>query len=82
MECSMSRDINRGAMVKGVTVVTHKFIGTESSRISTFDLQQTEIFESSLFSNRQLLYLVKMVGTGNQMLVKLSKEIWQYLSKH
>ena len=53
MGCSMSRDINRGAMVKGVTVVTHKFIGTESSRISTFDLQQTKIFESSLFSNRR-----------------------------
>ena len=33
-------------------------------------------------NNAALLYLVKMVGTGNQMLVKLSKEIWQYLSKH
>ena len=53
MGCSMSRDINRGAIVKGVRVVTDKFIGTESSRISTFDLQQTKIFESSLFSNRQ-----------------------------
>ena len=29
-----------------------------------------------------LLYLVKMGGTGNQMLLKLSKEIWQYLLKH
>ena len=29
-----------------------------------------------------LLYLMKMGGTGNQMLLKLSKEIWQYLLKH
>ena len=43
------------------------------------------MFESSYFqigNNAALLYLVKMVGTGNQMLMKLSKEIWQYLSKH
>ena len=43
MGCKMSRDINRGAMVKGGTAVTH----------STFDLQQTKIFESSSFSNRK-----------------------------
>ena len=53
MGCSMSRDINRGAMVKGGTVVTHKFIRTESSKISTFELQQTKIFESSSYSSRQ-----------------------------
>ena len=53
MGCSMSRDINRGAMVKGGTAVTHKFIRTESSKISTFELQQTKIFESSSYSNRQ-----------------------------
>ena len=29
-----------------------------------------------------LLYVVKMGGTGNQMLLKLSKELWQYLLKH
>ena len=29
-----------------------------------------------------LPYLVKLRGTGNQMLLKLSKEIWQYLLKH
>ena len=40
-------------MVKGGTVVTHKCIRTESSKISIFDLQQTKIFESSSFSNRQ-----------------------------
>ena len=43
----------QGAMVKGGTVATHKCIRTESSKISTFDLQQTKIFESSSFSNRQ-----------------------------
>ena len=53
MGCSMSRNINRGAMVKGGTVVTYKCVRTESSKISTFDLQQTKIFESSSFSNRQ-----------------------------
>ena len=51
MECSMSRDINRGAMVKGGIVLTHKCVRTESSKISTFDLQQAKIFESSSFSN-------------------------------
>ena len=29
-----------------------------------------------------LLYLVKIGGTENQMLFKLSTEIWQYLLKH
>ena len=54
MGCSMSRDVNRGGeTVKGGTVVTHKCVRTESSKISTFDLQQTKIFESSSFSNRQ-----------------------------
>ena len=28
------------------------------------------------------IYLVKIGGTGNQMLLQLNKEIWQYLSKH
>ena len=49
----MSRDINRGAMVKEETVVTHKYIGTESSKSTTFDFRQTKIFDSSSFSNRQ-----------------------------
>ena len=40
-------------MVKGGTVVTHKCVRTESSKVSTFDLQQTKFFESSSFSNRQ-----------------------------
>ena len=53
MGCSMSRDINRRAMVKGGRVVTHKCIRNESSKISTFDLQQTKIFESSSYSSRQ-----------------------------
>ena len=76
-------------MVKGGTVVTHKCVGIESSKISTFDLQQTKIFESSLFSFGQhlddttaLLYIVKKRGTRNQMLLKLRKEISQYLLKH
>ena len=29
-----------------------------------------------------LLYLVKMEGTGNQMLLKISQEIWQHFLKH
>ena len=43
----------QGAIVKGGTVVTHKCIRTESNKISTFDLHQTKIFESSSFSNGQ-----------------------------
>ena len=85
MGCSMSRDINREAMVKGGTVVTHKCIRTESSKISTFDLQQTKIFGSSSFSNGQQHCTAPPCengGVGNQMLPKLSKEIWHYLLKH
>ena len=37
----------QGAITKGGTVVTHKCIRTESSKFSTFDLQETKIFESS-----------------------------------
>ena len=54
------------------------------SNISTFDLQQIKIFESSSFSNRQHHYHVLPCdngATGNQMLLKLIKEIWQYLLK-
>ena len=40
-------------MANGGIVITHKCVRTESSKISTFDLQQTKIFESSSFSNRQ-----------------------------
>ena len=39
---NFSRDINRESVFKGGTVVTHKCVGTESSKISTFDLQQTK----------------------------------------
>ena len=53
IRCSMSRDIKRGPMFKGGTVVTHKCIRTESSKTSTFDLQQTKFLESSSFSNRK-----------------------------
>ena len=70
--------------VKGGTVVTHKCVSM-CSKISMFDLQQTKIFESSLFpinSITALLYIVKTGRTGNQMLMKLSREIWQYLLKH
>ena len=37
----MSKDVNKGVMEKEGTVVTHKCVRTESSKISTFDLQQT-----------------------------------------
>ena len=43
-------------MFKGGTVVTHKCIRTESSKTSTFDLQQTKFLESSSFSNRKHYY--------------------------
>ena len=49
----MSRDVNKRSMTKGETVVTHKCVGTENSKVSTFDIQQTKVFERSSFSNRQ-----------------------------
>ena len=42
MGCSMSANINREPMKKGETVVTHKCIGTQSSKISLFDLEQAK----------------------------------------
>ena len=56
IRCSMSRDIKREPMFKGGTVVTHKCIRTESSKTSTFVLQQTKFLESSSFSNRKHYY--------------------------
>ena len=53
MGCIMSRDIKRGAMVKGEQIVIDKCIRPESSKISTFDLQRTKIFYISSFSNRK-----------------------------
>ena len=40
----MSRDINKGSIFKVGTLVTHKCVGTESSKISTSDLQPTKNF--------------------------------------
>ena len=82
MGCSLSRDINRGPMVKGGTVLTHKCVGTETSKISTFGLQETKIFETSSFSNSQhhcTTLPCENGGTGNQMLLKLSKKNCQHL---
>ena len=47
------KDVNRGSMMKERAVVIHNCIGTESSKIGTFNFQQTNIFESSSFSYRQ-----------------------------
>ena len=75
MGCSMSRYINRVKMVKGGTVVTHKCIRTESSKVSTFDLEQTKYLKVVHFQKddpTELLYLTKIGETENQMLLKLS----------
>ena len=83
--CSKSRDINRGAMVKEGTVVTHRHIRTESSRISTLTFNKQKYlkeFHFQIGNTTALLYLVKMGGTGNQALLKLSKEICQYILKN
>ena len=72
-------------MVKGGIVVTHKCVRIKSSKISTFDLQQTKIFEGSSFLNRKrhcTTLVCENWGTRIQKLLKLSKEIWQYLLKH
>ena len=68
MGWSILRDINRRAMVKRGTVITYKCVGTESSKISTFDLQQIKFLKAIHFqidNTTALLYLVKMGGTGN-----------------
>ena len=43
MECSISRDVSSAGMVKRGIVVTHKCVGTETSKTRTFDLQQTKM---------------------------------------
>ena len=85
MGCCMSMHINRGSMAKWGTVITHWCVRTENSKISFFDLQQTKIFESSSFSNRQHHCHTQFCENDrkrNQRLLNLSKEIWQYLLKH
>ena len=52
--------------VEGGRVITHKCVGTGSSKISTFDLQQTKIFESSLFLNRQHHCTTRPCENGEQ----------------
>ena len=83
--CSMPRDINRGAMVEGGTVVTRNRVGTESSKTNNFDFQKTKkSLKTGPFeieNTTALLYFVK-IGSGggrwqeeNQMLLKVIKEI-------
>ena len=63
MECSTSRDINRGTMVKGETVVTYKCVGTESSKISTLTFNKQKSLKAVHFqidNTPAALYLVKM----------------------
>ena len=76
MGCSISREIKRRVMVNVGTVVIHKYVGTESSKMSTFDLQQTKTLKAvhlQIDSTTALVYLVKMGGTGNQILLKLKQ---------
>ena len=53
MRCSMLKDINRGAIVKGGIVVTRKCIRTENSNTRAVDIQETKIFERRSVLNRQ-----------------------------
>ena len=84
----MSRDINRGMIVKGGTVLEHIYINVLELKavklaLLTFNKQTSlKAVHFQIDNTTALLYLVKMVGTGNQMLLKLSKEIWQYFLKH
>ena len=67
MGCSMSRDINRGLMVKRGRVVKHKCTGTESSKISTFHPQQKKYLRAIHFQihdTTALLYPEKMGEQG------------------
>ena len=73
-------------MVKGETAVTYKCVGTESSKISTLTFNKQKSLKAVHFqidNTPAALYLVKMWGFEVQtLLIKLSKEISQYLLKH
>ena len=78
MECSMSRDINKGARSKEeqllhINVFEQKVV---KLLILTFNKQKSlKAAHFQIDNTTALLYFVKMGKTGNQMLLKLSSEI-------
>ena len=49
MECSMSRDISREAMVKGQTVVTHKCVRCEAVKLALLTFNKQKYFKAVHF---------------------------------
>ena len=81
--CILSRTQNRGAM--GITKEkrSYKYFRTESSKICNFNFHSlvptAKTIRIKMDNITALSYLVKMGGTRNQLLVQISKEIWEYL---
>ena len=85
MGCSMLGDINRGQWAKEEPLLHINVLELKSVKLAplTFNKQKSlKAIHLETDNTTALLYLVKMWGTGNQMLLKLSKEIGQYLLKH
>ena len=60
-------------------------LGLKSVKLALLTLSKQKSLKAVHFqieNTTAVLYLAKIGGTGNQMLQKLSKEIWQYLLKH
>ena len=72
MGCSMSRDITGGQWSKKEQLL----------HIYVLEWKKQKLGKQINRHHHCAIYLVKIGGTGNQMLLQLNKEIWQYLSKH
>ena len=74
MGSSLQWSSNIRAMVRGRENLTHKCIGTTSSKIGSIFLHQRK--------KGALSYLLKMGETKNKHMIRLNKEIWHYLLNH
>ena len=71
-------------MVREGENLAHKCAGTTNSKIGCIFLHQREKSERHFQIDKKaaLLYLLKVGGTKNEHMIKLSEEVWHYLLNH
>ena len=81
----MSRDMNKGQRSKEEQLLHINLLELKAVKLALLIFNKPKSLKTvhlQIDNTTALLYLEKMGGTGNQTLLKLSKEIWQYLLKH
>ena len=85
MGSSLQRVSNIKVMIRGGENLADKSAGTTINKFSSIFLHQRKSRKNHALSDKQQCNLVlffKMKRKKNRHLVKLSKEIWQYLLNH